>query len=470
METQFVVKKKTEVIMQKVFPLSIISFIISVIMILTTKSSSIALMLTLFLLIITIFCFIISKKNKKDTINLLIILYSSFIFYILYAYIAYSGYMENNSFFMYPNEDLFYQACEYLGGGRNIIDIYTLCFIDRIHIDGEGFYFLIGVIAYVANTFFDGNSVFLQIINISFAAIMINIFIYLFLQNNGVSKNILKYTLIYAFLSPIFYFSPWILRDIHITLFYSIGLVLATSRFSITKLILFIPLILVTIEFRLEHGLFLLALVFYYVIFKGRYHPHYKVIYFFLIFLTIFTLGYSISFLGRIFPTIMESFNRYMEYTSERVEERQGLSKYLYTLPYGIKHLTIGLYSQFTQFPPWASLDKHSTFAQTLIGVVALIKSIFWSLLFLVSLFSFFYKKIRKDISPEIFTLFLIYSIFILLNVSNINERRLLGVYPILFLYACILKQKTNKKYFTDILRKSVILYLIMISLYILLS
>lgn len=451
--------------MQKVIFFAIISLIISIIAILYTGSSSIAFFIICFFLFGTVICYFLGGKERTDTISLLTILFLTFILYMLYALIAYSGYIDGNSFFMFPNEAYFYNTSEYLGTNNSLFEIFKLCFIDRIHVDSEAFYFLIGIISYIANTFFDHNNVLLQIITVSFFAILTNLFVYKFLKNNGLSVNLLKFTLIYAIFSPIFYYSAWILRDIHIAFLFSIGLVIASSRFTLSRLLLFIPLILITIEFRIEHGIFMLVLVIYYVYFKGRYYRYSKFLFTIVIMFSIVLLAFSISFIESKLSKTIESMVNYMEFTSERVEE-QGISKYLYQLPFGIKHVTLAIYSQLTQFPPWVYLEETKTSYQFLIGMVAMIKSFFWSILFIVSLISIFYNSIRKKLSTSILFLLLTFVLFLFLNVSNINERRIIALYPILFLYVCNLKLAVNGNVFNRILYKSVGMYILLISIY----
>ena len=451
--------------MHKIYFLSIITFILSILISIVIGSSAIGVSLILFLLFATFFCFFLGNKKYDDVNNLLTVLNVSFFFYIFYAVLANASYLEYNSFFLFPDQTALYQNSEELGRKESINEIYKLCFIDRIHYEMEGFYFIMGLISYLANTFFDGNSVLLQSLHISFLAIIANLLMYKFLQKNGIQEKLQKFTLIYSLLSPIFYYSPWILRDIHIAFLFILSLLLISSKFTIRRLFFLIVLIYITFEFRVENGLFMLLFVFYYIIFKAKHHSHYKLIISLIIFLTIIFLPFTIKILSPKFVSTIVSLDNYKSYTLDGIES-QGLGRYIYQLPFGIKQIAIVFYSQLTQFPPWATLEIAANPNQILIGIGAFIKSIFWSLLFLTSILSIFFRNARKTLSKELIILLLFFVIYLFLNSSNINDRRLYAMYPILFLYITNLSLKLNKKYFNAFLKDAVIIYFIILLLY----
>ncbi|MDD4781623.1 MAG: hypothetical protein PHT02_13615 [Tissierellia bacterium] len=403
--------------------------------------------------------------KKTDTADLLTILFTIFPVYILYTLITYETYLENLSFYQYPDQNSFFEWSEILGESKNVGEIFRLCFIDRVHVENEGFFFLLGLISYIANVFFDGNSVILQIVHVSFFAILTNLIVYKFLKNNGIRDNALKFTLIYALFTPILYYSTWILRDIHLAFFYSLSLLLATSSFKLKRLLLFIPLIFITAEFRLEHGLFMLVFVFYYVFYKGRDSKYFKIIRSSVIIISVFVL--SIIILPLV-QEIVEILKWYNTYTIENTSD-EGLGIYLLRLPPVIKQIAMSFYSQLIDFPPWLKIKSATTFSQTIIGIVSMIKSIFWSILFLTCLISIFNKNIRKSIDRERIVLLFIFLLFLLLNSSNMHDRRIFAMYPVLFLYNSSMINLHNKSYL-KIKRLSINVYILLILFYILMK
>lgn len=435
------------------------------IIVISFSGSGFTISVLIFLLFAITLCIVLGNKRKTETANLLTILFTIFPIYILYTLITYETYVENLSFYQYPDQNGFFEWSESLGESNSVGEIFRLCFVDRVHVENEGFFFLLGLISYIANVFFDGNSVLLQIVHVSYFAISTNLIVYKFLKNNGVRVNIMKYTLIYALFTPIFYYSTWILRDIHLAFFYSLALLLATSSFKLKRLLLFVPLIYITSEFRLEHGLFMLTFVFYYVFYKGRENKYFKVIRNSFIIVVVFVL--SIIILPLI-KEVLEILKWYNTYTIENTSE-EGLGIYLLRLPPLIKQLAMSLYSQLIDFPPWLKIKSASTFSQTIIGIVSMIKSIFWSILFLTCLISIFNKNIRKSIDRERIVLLFIFLLFLILNSSNMHDRRIFAMYPVLFLYNSSMINLHNKSYL-KIKRVSINVYILLILVYILMK
>lgn len=452
--------------MQKIIFLAIINFLLSIFLSIIVGSSAVGVSLIIFLFSAIYFCYLLGKKKNEDVNNLLIILFVTFPLYLFYVLLVNANYVESNSFFLYPDQYGLFQDSEDLGNNKSIIKIYQLCFIDRIHYEMEGFYFLMGVISYISNTFFDGNSVLLQSMHISFLAILTNLLMYKFLKNNEVQRNILKYTITYAILSPIFFYSPWILRDIHIAFLFMVGLVLISSKFSFKKLLLLLFIIFLVFEFRVENGLFMIIFVPYYIIFKARSHRYFKFATFSFVIIFIISLPFLVELLIPKFKNTITLLENYETYTLESLEN-QGLGKYLYRLPFGLKHIAIVLYSQITHFPPWAIIEISQTPYQILIGIISLVKSVFWSLLFILSVISLFSKNARKILNKNLILLLLFFILYLFLNSSNINDRRLLAMYPILFLYIGNLNLKISKKEMNHFLKIASIIYLVMMISYI---
>ncbi len=237
---------------------------------LLTGNPSIGASFLSFLLLGSILSFLLGRNDKAQRNNLLKIFYVTYSTYLLYAGIVYLSYKEINGFFLYPDQQSFYGIGESLSKRSSISQIFYRCFIQRAHLEQEGAYFLFGSIGYIANNYFDGNSVLLQSIYISFLAILSSLFIYKTLVYYVSNKQAFNYTLCFILLSPIFYYSPWILRDVHIAFLFSLGIYLIHTRFSTSRLLLFIPLILITIQFRTETGLFVLFMPFLYLYFQGK--------------------------------------------------------------------------------------------------------------------------------------------------------------------------------------------------------
>ena len=413
----------------------------------------------------SLLCYLLSKGKQIVEKNLLVIFFLNFTFYLLYAVIVYYSYIEQNDFFLFSDQRTFYESGNYLSQFTSIKDIFNACFVERIHIETEGAYFIFGIISFLADRYLDGNSILLQSICVSYFAILTNLFVYKTLSFYVLPKQALKYTLFYALLTPIFFYSPWILRDIHIAFLYSIGIYLIHTSFSIKKLLLFIPLIIITAEFRLEHGFFYLVFPLLYILLQGRNHPNYKVI---IKLFLIIALVFSGVIINAILPklnSIREGLSRYELYTEEALNY-QGLGHYLYELPVGIKQIAIIIYSQISSFPPWAIIEKSSSFLTFIIGVIKFIVSVYWSLVFFFIVYSSFFKKSRMLFSKNMIIYLTIVFLFFLLNTSNMNDRRLIALYPLIYVVYVYLRNSLSNINIKKLNIYSVSTYTILILIY----
>ncbi len=217
------------------------------------------------------------------------------------------------------------------------------------------------------------------------------------------------------------------------------------TRFSIKRLLLFIPLIIVTLEFRLEMGLFCFFMPVYYIYFRGKKHKNYKFIFTSLIFIGIAVLGLILNFLMSSISSALGSFEGYSNYTEENLGE--GLGAMLYQLPAGVKQLAITLFSQITPFPAWGKFLVSETNYEYVISFVQFCGAIFWSYIFLFMSFSFTNSKVRKKLSKENIVVLIIVLIFLMGNSSEMNTRRILCIYPLIFiLYLNIRQMLPNRK------------------------
>lgn len=431
-----------------------------------TQSSSVGVSLLLFLILGIASVKIISPNKQVESV-ILNVFFITFSVYLLYASVIYLGYEYNNfKFYFFPDQGYFYDNSNELINLQSIKDVYNETIVKRVHYENEGAFFLFGSIAYLANTYFDGNSVFLQIIFTSFTGILTIVFVSrtLYYYQEDLVK-LKKNALIFAFLSPLFFYSSFILRDVHICLMYAISLYLIHQKFKLLNIIYLIILFFIVKEFRLENALFLLSFIVFYVFTNRNSNSLIKKIYPFIFITGIAATILAINFLLKDINNSVQSFEMYENYTESKLND--GFGAVLYKLPFGIKQLALIINSQLTPLPPWSFINfRHNIFIM-LSGLVMTIVTIFWSILFISSVFSLVIKKAFKNYEFKFIFLLLLFFLFLLLNTSNINVRRLMPMYPILFFLFVSLKQT---KHFKQIFSQSSVIYLSLVSLYIFLK
>ena len=422
-----------------------------------------------FLIIGFILIYITKYKGINFDSKLLTLFGILYIGYLLFALVVNAAHEEIGVFFLYTDQNGFFAEANLLSKSNSLREIFIECFINKSHQEDEGAYFLFGSIAYIGNTYFNGNSILLQTINVSFVGVLCNIFLYKTLLYYFDRAKAFRYTLYFAFLSPIFYYSPWLLRDIHITLFYMVGIYLVHKKFKLRIFLSFALLFILTYQFRVSHGLFFIVFPFLYLINKGRNHKNYKLILVLLSCLVIFSVYIYSSDLIYIYNSIYLSYDNLSEFTSESLNN-SGLGSQLYKLPTGIKELALIVNSQISQFPPWFNVSDAKTIIQMLIGIAMLVNSVFWSYIFVFTIFSMTQKKVRRKITNETLIWLSVIFVFFLINSVNINVRRIFCVYPIIYLVFLEIRRPMSIKEKYRINHIFFILYSLLITFYLILK
>ncbi|MFB9057052.1 hypothetical protein ACFFU9_09895 [Mariniflexile ostreae] len=424
--------------------IKILNFLLIAITALFTGSSGIVISLLFFYIIGTTISYQLSNNDVKDKKNLVSLFNTAFLIYTLIAILSYLDFINGNMmFFKHPDQFHFYEVADELGKKSNLYEIFYDCFIDRIHDEQEASYFYFGSLALIANSFLDGNSVLFQSIHVSFFAILINLFLYKILLFYINRKTALKYTLYFLLFAYILSFSPWILRDIHIALLFTIAIYIVHLEFSIKKIFILLILQLIVFEFRFENGMIFsfFPLLFTY---NNAKKSRYRGLHITLICLVLLAgvAKYSTSLIANILHST-DTLERYNELSSTSADESGGVGKMIFKLPIGAKQIASVVISQISPFPPWNDINKSETFIQGVIGFISGLAPLFWGFVFFTSVK---YYKYYKTLSFLTKSLVLFAIIFLFLSSANMLVRRLIPVYPIIYMFFVYVISKLSKK------------------------
>ena len=437
----------------------IISFLLS-----ASFASFISLIIFYFLVTSAIFIQDGNRGHKSDLFRLFNI---SFIFYLFLSILSYLAYVEINDFFIFSDQEEFFDYGQQLGKSSSVYEIFTLCFIDRVHFINEGVIFYFGFMAYLANLV-DGNNLFYQIINVSYFGILINIFICKTLLFYTNKNEALKYSIYYALFSHIPIFSIWLLRDIHIAFFFSIAIFLVHCSFKLRNLFFLFLLSVVVFEFRLVTGITFLFLPFIYLL-KGLKNSNSKYLFsVFSFFLILALFLKSKDQLIFFYDSLVEGYEHYSEYSIDVATDQGGLGGLLLNLPVVLKQFSILIYSQISPFPIWDQLLKSNTFIQYIFSFLFMVSPLFWGFVFYFAV-----TKISSDwgkIKPLQSMLLLFFIIFLLGNSSNLNLRRIIGVYPILYGLFVFYITKSSKTVINVHLKSYFVFYSFLVVAYVVLK
>ena len=244
------------------------------------------------------------------------------------------------------------------------------------------------------------------------------------------------YALIYLLLSPALIVCLGIHRDAWIAFLYMCLVYLwYVKGFSLKTLLVELLICGLLLTIRIQHGMFAFVFIFLTALSSTKRYKWF----FYLI-----TLAIIITYGTLLFTLVNDEIGSTVAYYENRVEESlsqidSGLGRYVYALPTPIKEFAQILVLQM-QFPPWQSLLASTSFYEAVIGILRLCINALWLYIFLFSLLLFFKKKNYRRVPQELKLGFALFFLFILLNSTNMVLRRVVCIYPCLFILYAYLK------------------------------
>ena len=411
------------------------------------------------LLLGILLCETINKEYRQKGLTLFFIVFSIYSLFALFHYFSFAIDYQNFAI-NWRDEYKFFtvsESYEHVPISRILID----CFIDRIHIENEGYIFYIATLSSIAGTLFDGNHLLYQFLGTTLFGSLNSILLFklllLYIDKNDSFRNALMFLLF----SAAFQYSFFLLRDIIVLFFYLCGFIIISRAFSLRGLLKLIFLAFLIGNIRFEHGLFFVAFIVYYLYIQFK---RYKIL-FVAIILALFVSSFAI--IEKNYAIIVQTYEYYSEFTQESaMSVENSLGKKIYMLPSPVRELGILLNSQIQPFPSWNDLLNSNNIFTALVALLPIIYSLFWFII-VFSLFRWLilYRK-YKCLSSNLILLLFISMIFLIANLVNPTLRRLLCIYPIFFLIYSILRSKVisiSELKKTNIYASSTYLYLIVL-------
>lgn len=353
-------------------------------------------------------------------------------------YLVYGCYMmiTNELFIHDPFKDIFYAKdsvtfytyIDKVAGTKSLEEIGKYYSNDFFSNDWKGFAYFSTVIAFIAKGI-DTNSLLLQKLQIVACSSAVLVILYNLLANYITDEYSTRMTVIYGFLSYNFFYSAIYLRDVHIGLFFGLYFLLIVFRKGFVGIFYCLALTVIIFFFRPEHGYFsvsfLMAYVYLLVTDKNNKTANkFKIP---ILILLVLPAISQLAVLQDGLNTIQSTSDSYRDFSTSSA----GLGSFgsqLLRLPFGIRHIAVGLFSQTLPFPFYAVWEENMFFLPWSIA------AIFWFIVWVVII----YTAVMKPRNPlfkfkELNILFLIAVILILGASANADTRRIMSVYPVVF-------------------------------------
>ncbi|WP_172954194.1 hypothetical protein [Pedobacter ginsengisoli] len=352
----------------------------------------------------------------------------------------------------------FYNYASMLGELPTMWNVILTSFTDFVCADWKAFALISGMIAFVTNHI-DGNSIIVQKLIIVFFSSMILPYVFIIATHYFDKRKALFVTLLYGFLSYSLFYSAVLVRDVPIGFCFILLIYLFYTKQSLSKVPLFLALSVIVFLFRPEHGIFSLIFLFAYLyLYLEENDSKYK----FVLVLPIFLLAIlAISNqIGNFFNMLNTTSDVYLGYSKD-VASGDSLGASLLKLPWGIRHIAAGLFSQTLPFPFYVGLDKEG------LGFIPLsIAALFWFFIWAQLLLLLYSAKLRALIDRRLFVLFIIALILILGASVNADTRRIMAINPIILIASMNVYLGATKTMRLNLALLTLFLYLSLLGMY----
>ncbi len=284
-------------------------------------------------------------------------------------------------------------------------------------------------IAYIGNTYLGGATEFYLTLVQTLFGILCSLEIYKIFTKFFTPKESSKYAIIFALLSCFLMYSCVIIRDIVIAYFYILGFKILLKECKTTDIFKLALYFVIIMGVRLYSGLFFGVLIMFWVYKLAKSRNTSLIILIVPIALAagIFVVSSFIS------QGIVEQTEEEMGMYDELSAERGNISNRLRELPPGISHIVLVLFSQ-ARPDPYGFLRVSENFSNFYMALDAMLLSFFTFIAFFALLYYMFLKGGYGRLSSDDKILFWISILFLALNTSHIDIRRMMGVLPFLYL------------------------------------
>ena len=408
-------------------------------------------------------CGTIERKDRFNGYKVLNIVFSVITLFAVFHYLDVS--VDWHDFAQEENDEYkFWMLSEKYAHFPSIkqvcIDSFTTYYTLR---DTRGYVCFIGIIANLAERYFDGNNILLQLMGSVLFGAFISVILYRIFLLYFNSQKSFKYALLYSLCSAVAYYSFKYYRDIHIAFFYILSIYVVLNKMSIKGIVILLCNIIIVWQLRREHGVFLIVFLTYYIFNSIKKNPLVTILFFVILAIVFFV------YFANVFDSIKESMEGYevRSYLADGLKEN-SFGAVIYRFPSPVKEVFLVINSQIQPFPSWHLLEDSKNIYSAIVSLIEIVRGVFWFVIVCSIFVWLFAYKAMKKVPLNFKYLMFIVLVFLFANTSNMTERRLICVYPIIFLLYVWLKEKVihYKAYFTT--KKNVVyLYISLCLIYV---
>lgn len=292
------------------------------------------------------------------------------------------------------------------------------------------------------NNYLGGTTVYYLTLTHTFFGVLAILALYRTLLYYYDSKDSYKYALIFALCSHFFFYSNVIIRDIIIAFCFARGIEIIMGEFKYKKLIPLLFFCIIAMGVRLYSGLFMFSFIAIYFVKKlEKTKWKFIIVPSFVVFAAALVVAGVFS---NLYEQTLEDLQYYQEFDAAGASD--GLSSRLLGLPSGIKEIVMFFYSQFMPFPFYSFLEPVKNGTQLWESLICTVYPIWWYLVFYSFFILFFFYSGYKQVTLEKKLFIILCFINILINTAQIDVRRMMPIYPFLYIMSLYMRKDVFSK------------------------
>lgn len=426
---------RTDTNRQKILNLSLFCIITASYFSCTLFSSSVCILYFLGV-IVTIGLLSYVNKNAQERTDSITIFSTTLMVGVLLVFANYAGYVKTGVPSLYSDQIHFYEQAQIVASQGSLWSciLYSL----QNYLEYNFVYALNGILGYI-DRLFSGSVHFLPLLfSVAYLTALIPVFFYHTLKLYIPNRAALRGSLYFALATPIMAYSGFLIRDIHLSLVFSIVLFWIVREVSTPRILGILLMFPIVAGLRVANIFLLMAILVIYI-FAGKTS---KVVRFLCI--VAIVVG-GLFYASKIFSTLLSTQSRLEHYeirTEDAVDQTDGVGKKLYSLPPVIKETAIVL-NGLISFPFWGKMSSNLDAQEVVISAYNTITNIGW--FFILTGLLYFIKPLwsllRAKKNRLLLYLFILSLLYVTSNVSNMTTRRIMYVYPFMTLPFLIIYQ-----------------------------
>ena len=408
-----------------------------------------------------IFCNIVQRENRDKAKILFNIVFS---FLTIFACIHYMDTVVDWSTFAqdWRDEYKYWLILEDVKHSTSLYDV--LEYVNERFSENNGHNSYIAILAYLAERYFDGNSLLLHFLGSALFGSLSSVVFFKILLLYFDKTKAMKNAIIFSLLSGVLTYGFNLVRDIHVYFFFLINTYILLTKFEVKKVIMLVLSCIILFSLRFESGMFALVFPIFYI--YNKFKKNWLLL---LLFIPI-VMSIAVSVFMDNYSKLKEAVEFYNQSFNDVLANTDGLTKIVESLPPVIKEIFSFLQWIIFPFPSYNALTQSSNIWNVLTSILIIVYQFFHLMIMFLTAKWLLVNKTAKLLPSQIKYALIIGLALAFVSLSNMTTRRVLITYAIIYVAYLIIKEKLSLSVIKKDKMFAVVFYLFINILYLILK